>query len=76
MEILIIIVQIFREMESTYYHDVLYIYQLIRFFIIYILIYYQNLNGKNTFEENISKVILNGNEVENHIKLDKNRNTY
>ena len=63
-------------MESTYYHDVLNLYQLIHFFIIYILIYYQNLNGKNTFEENISKVILNGNEVENHIKLDKNRNTY
>ena len=30
----------------------------------------KNPNGKNTFEENTSKVILNGNEVENHIKLD------
>ena len=35
-----------------------------------------NSNGKNTFENGISKVILNGNEVENLIKLDGSRNIY
>ena len=36
----------------------------------------ENPNGKNIFEEGISKIILNGNEVENHIKLDGSRNAY
>ena len=36
----------------------------------------KNLDGKNTFEDGISKVLLNGNEVENLIKLDGSRNSY
>ena len=35
-----------------------------------------NPNGKNTFENGICKVILNGNEVGNLIKLDGSRNIY
>ena len=31
---------------------------------------------KNGFEEGVSKITLNGNEVENHIKLDGSRNEY
>lgn len=36
----------------------------------------KNPNGKNHFEENVSKMFLNGNEVENGIKLDGSRNSY
>ena len=36
----------------------------------------KNSDGKNTFEDGISKVLLNGNEVENLIKLDGSRNSY
>jgi len=36
----------------------------------------KNPKGKNTFENGISKVISNGNEVENSIKLDGSRNVY
>lgn len=36
----------------------------------------KNQNGKNTFEDGVSKVLLNGNEVENFIKLDGSRNSY
>lgn len=36
----------------------------------------KNPNGKNTFEEGVSKVLLNENEVENFIKLDGSRNVY
>ena len=36
----------------------------------------KNPNRKNSFEEGISKVILNKNEVENKIKLDGSRNNY
>ena len=36
----------------------------------------KNPDGKNTFEKGTSKVTLNGNEVENHIKLDGSRNEY
>ena len=36
----------------------------------------ENPNGKNGFEKGKSKITLNGNEVENHIKLDGSRNEY
>ena len=36
----------------------------------------KNPDGKNIFESGTSKVTLNGNEVENHIKLDGSRNEY
>ncbi len=36
----------------------------------------ENPNGKNGFEDGVSKITLNGNEVENHIKLDGSRNEY
>ncbi len=36
----------------------------------------KNPNGKNTFEKGSSKIFLNGNEIENGIKLDGSRNTY
>ncbi len=36
----------------------------------------KNLNGKNKFEEGNSKILLNGNKVENLIKLDGSRNIY
>lgn len=36
----------------------------------------KNPDGKNVIENNTSKVILNGNEVENYIKLDGSRNVY
>ena len=36
----------------------------------------KNLNGKNGFEEGSSKIILNGNKVDNFIKLDGSRNIY
>lgn len=36
----------------------------------------KNPDGKNTFEVGVSKIILNGNEVENSIKLDGSRNVY
>lgn len=36
----------------------------------------KNPNGKNTWEENKSKILLNGNEIENGIKLDGSRNSY
>lgn len=36
----------------------------------------KNPDCKNVFEKGISKVILNGNEVENKIKLDGSRNVY
>ncbi len=36
----------------------------------------RNPKGKNMFEDGMSKVILNGNEVENRIKLDGSRNQY
>lgn len=36
----------------------------------------KNPNGKNAFEDGVSKVFLNGNEVENLIKLDGSRNCY
>ena len=36
----------------------------------------KNPNGKNVFEDGISKVFLNGNEVDNFIKLDGSRNIY
>ncbi len=35
-----------------------------------------NLEGKNVFEKGVSKIILNGSEVENSIKLDGSRNIY
>lgn len=36
----------------------------------------KNPNGKNGFEEGNSKVLLNGNKVDNFIKLDGSRNIY
>ncbi|MCI8412166.1 MAG: hypothetical protein HFJ40_07080, partial [Clostridia bacterium] len=36
----------------------------------------KNPDGKNVIDDNTSKVILNGNKVENHIKLDGSRNVY
>lgn len=36
----------------------------------------KNPNGKNCWEDGISKVLLNGNNVENFIKLDGSRNIY
>ena len=36
----------------------------------------KNPDGKNVFEKDVSKVILNGNLVENSIKLDGSRNVY
>lgn len=36
----------------------------------------RNPNGKNGFEYGISKISLNGNEVDNWIKLDGSRNVY
>ena len=36
----------------------------------------KNPEGKNGFEQNTSKIFLNGNEVENYIKLDGSRNEY
>lgn len=36
----------------------------------------KNPNSKNVFEEGVSKVLLNGNEVDNFIKLDGSRNVY
>ena len=36
----------------------------------------RNPKGKNTFESGVSRVFLNGNAVENSIKLDGSRNVY
>ena len=36
----------------------------------------KNPNGKNSYEIGKSKIILNGNEVDNCIKLDGSRNIY
>ena len=36
----------------------------------------KNAKEKNSFEDGVSKVFLNGNEVENLIKLDGSRNVY
>ena len=36
----------------------------------------KNPNGKNIFENGVSKIILNGNEIENGVKLDGSRNQY
>ena len=36
----------------------------------------KNPNGKNGFEPEKSRVLLNGNRVENRIKLDGSRNVY
>lgn len=36
----------------------------------------KNPDGKNAFEDGVSKVFLNGNEIENLIKLDGSRNCY